>query len=301
MNKAETWRDWQSSSEIRQASSTVYIDELAPAPDPLAFTIITVVKNNVAGFRATAESIVSQNCPSYEWIVIDGGSIDGTEKLIEQFAPYISVAISGEDDGIYDAMNKGLALSRGEFVLFLNSGDVFSKVDSLSHAARLVNDIDDSVSMILAGAICQYPFGHQVVMKPRKVSEYLWHSNPASHQATFIRRHLHQHLPYNKNLIVAADYDLMCRMFQYRPKCAYIDQALVRVSRGGQSFSHRHVLTHFIECIRVQRDVLALPWATIVRSLARRSVSYIGESLLSQRASASVVLYAATKLRRELR
>ena len=86
-------------------------------------SIITVNLNNREGLRKTAESVVSQTYKDYEWIVIDGGSTDGSKELIEQYAEHISYWVSEPDKGIYNAMNKGIRQAHGEYFLFLNSGD----------------------------------------------------------------------------------------------------------------------------------------------------------------------------------
>lgn len=91
----------------------------------MKLTIITVNLNNHVGFRKTAESIVSQSFQDYEWIVIDGGSNDGSKGLIEHYADHIAYWVSEPDKGIYNAMNKGIRRANGEYIMFLNSGDWF--------------------------------------------------------------------------------------------------------------------------------------------------------------------------------
>ena len=88
-------------------------------------SIITVTKNNKFGLQRTLSSIISQTCKDYEIIVIDGLSDDGTLDIIVEYERFLSYYVSEKDDGIYDAMNKGLGHAKGEFVLFLNSGDLF--------------------------------------------------------------------------------------------------------------------------------------------------------------------------------
>ena len=95
-------------------------------------SIITVNLNNREGLRKTAESVVSQTYKDYEWIVIDGGSTDGSKELIEQYAEHISYWVSEPDKGIYNAMNKGIRVAKGEYILFLNSGDYLIDGDMLN-------------------------------------------------------------------------------------------------------------------------------------------------------------------------
>ena len=87
------------------------------------FSIITVVYNNVRDIEHTLKSVVNQSYDHIEYIVIDGQSTDGTLEIIQKYRDKITVLLSEKDKGIYDAMNKGLALATGDYVLFLNSGD----------------------------------------------------------------------------------------------------------------------------------------------------------------------------------
>jgi glycosyltransferase involved in cell wall biosynthesis len=89
----------------------------------MKFSVITINYNNCVGLRKTIESVVAQTFKDFEWIVIDGGSTDGSLKVIEQFASYMAYWVSEPDKGIYNAMNKGIKVATGEYLLFLNSGD----------------------------------------------------------------------------------------------------------------------------------------------------------------------------------
>ena len=104
----------------------------------MKLSIITVNLNNRPGLQKTIESVVSQTYKEFEWIVIDGGSTDGSKELIEEYAEYISYWVSEPDKGIYNAMNKGIAASHGEYLLFLNSGDTLYDEKILN---RVVNSL----------------------------------------------------------------------------------------------------------------------------------------------------------------
>ena len=89
----------------------------------MKLSIITINYNNLAGLQKTIESVVSQTFRDFEWIVIDGGSVDGSRELIERYANSFSYWVSEPDKGIYNAMNKGIVVAKGDYLLFLNSGD----------------------------------------------------------------------------------------------------------------------------------------------------------------------------------
>ena len=89
----------------------------------MKLSIITINYNNKDGLQKTIDSVISQIYKDFEWIIIDGGSTDGSKELIEQYADYITYWVSEPDKGIYNAMNKGIKIAEGEYLLFLNSGD----------------------------------------------------------------------------------------------------------------------------------------------------------------------------------
>ena len=88
-------------------------------------TVVTVVYNGILTLDATIKSVISQTYSNLEYIVVDGGSTDGTLELLKKYNSQISIIISEKDDGLYDAMNKGIALSTGEWICFMNCGDIF--------------------------------------------------------------------------------------------------------------------------------------------------------------------------------
>ena len=100
----------------------------------MKLSIITINLNNKDGLRKTMNSVVYQTFTDYEWIVIDGGSTDGSKELIEQNANHISYWVSEPDRGIYNAMNKGICVAKGEYCLFLNSGDYLIDKNILQQA-----------------------------------------------------------------------------------------------------------------------------------------------------------------------
>jgi putative colanic acid biosynthesis glycosyltransferase len=253
---------------------------LAPA---VKFSIVTVVLNNKEGLERTAQSIVMQRDAAFEWIVIDGGSTDGTLDVISSYGGFISYWQSQEDNGIFDAMNEGLSRATADYILFLNSGDRFASDDSLKIVAQSVAQLARMPAMILAGAFYEYPHGHRMIQQPRKVEGYIQHSNPVSHQATFLSRRLHQQIPYDTSYRIASDYDLICRVFLRDGSCSYVNNVLVVAQRGGSSHSSRQPWTHVRECARVQRKILHTGYGSILRSSIKRLMVYVAENLMSRK------------------
>lgn len=99
----------------------------------MLLSIITVNLNNVHGLQKTMESVIIQTCGSYEWIVIDGGSSDGSKELLEANKELFTHLVSEPDSGVYEAMNKGILLAKGEYLSFMNSGDCFADESVLEY------------------------------------------------------------------------------------------------------------------------------------------------------------------------
>ena len=108
----------------------------------MKFSIITVNYNNKEGLRKTIESVIHQTFNDYEYIIIDGGSTDGSVDIIKEYNDKISYWISEKDKGIYNAMNKGIRVSTGDYLLFLNSGDHLSENNVLEKVFPYLDGTD---------------------------------------------------------------------------------------------------------------------------------------------------------------
>lgn len=260
------------------------------------FSVISVVLNDRTHFKRTADSLLRQSGANFEWIVIDGGSTDGTRELCEEYAEHIAVYTSEPDNGIFDAMNKGLAHASGNYVLFLNAGDRLCE-NALEHVSASLATLSGEESMLFAAALFEYPSGHQYIQRPREIGDYIWHHAPASHQATFFRRDLHQKFLHDPWYRVCADYHSVCSIYVAEPQCGYLDEVVVHCKHGGGSHSHRHPLRLMREAIRTQREVLGIGGGRIAISALRRMVSFTAESLLSYRPLARVAGPVVKRLR----
>ena len=100
----------------------------------MKFTVITINYNNVEGLRQTILSVVGQTCDDFEYVIIDGGSTDGSVGVIKEYEDKITHWVSEKDGGIYNAMNKGVKVAHGEYLIFMNSGDIFFDNKVLSDA-----------------------------------------------------------------------------------------------------------------------------------------------------------------------
>lgn len=196
-------------------------------------SVITVVFNADKVLERTFKSIRDQHYPSIEYIVIDGGSKDNTLNLINQYQSIISKWVSEPDDGLYSAMNKGLKLATGEFVIFLNAGDVFFDNDVLSNifsAAEPYSDVYYGETMIVDEK------GKELGMRRLKAPETLsWESlidgMLVCHQSFIVRRSLSPE--YNEKYKIAADYDWMMNCLKLAKTITNTHLIISRFLDGG--------------------------------------------------------------------
>ena len=165
----------------------------------MRFSVITINYNNRDGLKRTIESVVSQNHSDFEYIIIDGGSTDGSVGVIKEYVEDITYWVSEADKGIYNAMNKGTSHATGDYLIFMNSGDCFHSPDVLSSIPAYQEDI--ICGKILRGN-STIPSGH------RKATITLIDlmRDALPHQAMFIRREIMNRYPYDEKYKVYADW-----------------------------------------------------------------------------------------------
>lgn len=168
----------------------------------MKYSIITINYNNAEGLSQTIKSIVSQTFIDYEFIIIDGGSTDGSVELIKQYTANITYWVSEKDNGIYNAMNKGIIHAQGEYCVFMNSGDYFYD-DNVLKQINVINAEED----VIVGKVSINRSG--MIMSPppiRELSLYHLYSGAIPHQGAFIRTSLLKKHPYDESLRIAADW-----------------------------------------------------------------------------------------------
>lgn len=237
------------------------------------FSIVTVVRNDLDGLRKTAESVCVQQLDDYEWIVIDGASSDGTIAYLNSLQLNSLKWISESDRGIYDAMNKGILLSRGEYLVFLNAGDTFPAANTL----HLVNQSILSAAnpgVLFGGTEYVFPDGKSLFRAPKIISKCIWHGLPANHQASYYSRGALNGFLYDLKYRICGDYYLAAQMYKKKCGVAYLDVPLVKFSVGGASYVNRIPL--FLEPYAIQRDVLGQPLFWRLVSFVKRGISTMG-------------------------
>lgn len=185
----------------------------------MKLSIITINYNNKKGLLKTAESIVAQTHREFEWIVIDGGSTDSSQDVIIQFAKNINYWVSEKDKGVYNAMNKGIKVAKGDYCLFLNSGDRLHAKDTIKDILPELHS-DDIISGDEWWVDQNYQF-KKVNTNPEKLTPYRLLAGILWHQCTFIKRELLNEHPYDESLRISSDweemfYELIVKKGSYR-------------------------------------------------------------------------------------
>lgn len=196
----------------------------APPPHPL-ITVVTVVRNAAATIEATILSVAAQRFPEVEYVVIDGVSTDGTLDILARHATHITVCVSEPDKGIYDAMNKALALAKGRWVLFLGGDDVLTGPDILAQvAARLADE-----NTIYYGDVVLNSSGQRYC---GQINTYKLMQQNICHQAIFYPATVFKRKPYDLHAGLLADYKYNIELwggthpFEYMPlTTAYFEDA----------------------------------------------------------------------------
>jgi len=196
-------------------------------------SVITVVYNNVKDIETTMLSVLNQTYSNIEYIVIDGLSTDGTLREIKKYWHKIKL-ISEKDEGIYDAMNKGLSIATGDYVLFMNSGDEIYAPDTVAKVFAAADDVDiyyGETEMIDAG-------GQSLGQRRHKApNNFTWRSfkygMSVSHQAIYIRRSLTE--PYDGKYQLSADIDWILKAAKKARKIVQVDGYVAKYLVGGMS------------------------------------------------------------------
>lgn len=221
----------------------------------MTISVITINYNNVEGLRRTIESVLDQTSRDYEFVVIDGGSIDGSVDVIKEYETQIDYWVSEPDGGIYPAMNKGVRATHGEYCIFMNSGDEFYANDVIEGVTNLRINED-----IVCGDIC---FGEKNISpNPDKVTMRTFYKHTLYHQASFIKTWLLRNHPYDETMRSAADWKFFMHELVFRNATyKHVPIVIARFEDGGISMtnsdvSHQEVWNELKACFpeRVLED-----------------------------------------------
>ena len=190
-------------------------------PNKPLISIITINYNDKVGLERTLKSVINQTYCDFEYIVIDGGSTDGSKELIEKYNDKVNYWISEPDKGVYNAMNKGILKANGEYLLFLNSGDEFYTLNVLKENLKFIHTHD----LIYFNINVIGEQDNFIKKYPSKISFSYLYNDTLPHPATFIKKHLYAKIGlYDENLKIVSDWKFfILALVKYNSTYQYVD------------------------------------------------------------------------------
>ena len=195
----------------------------------MKLSIITINYNNKAGLQKTIDSVVSQTWRDFEWIIIDGGSTDGSKELIEQYQQHFAYWCSEPDKGVYNAMNKGIAKAKGEYLNFMNSGDSFV-CDS-----TLMDVFTKEISADIVAGPVMLSTGRRLFQYQEDTFQMFMHDG-LCHQSSFIKKNLFENYSYREDYRLVSDWIAFFEwIFLEKRSFHYTDVNIVLYDTNGMS------------------------------------------------------------------
>ena len=195
-------------------------------------SIITINRNNLAGLEATHQSVASQTYRDFEWIVVDGGSTEGDLDFLEQHANEMAWWCSEPDSGVYNAQNKGINHARGEWMIFMNSGDIF-------HDKNVLESVfahEHSADILYGDWVRVYEDDRAEEMHaPKTFSLHGIYQDNICHQAMFIRSSVMKSSPYDESYKIYADWAKWIELTLKKCRFEYLPLYICDFRLGGMS------------------------------------------------------------------
>ncbi len=215
----------------------------------MRLSIITINYNNRDGLVRTIESVRNQTFDDYEWIVIDGGSTDGSRNLIEENKGLFAYWCSEPDKGIYDAINKGIAHASGQYVSCMNSGDEYFSSDTLSRvfASPLTADI------VYGDWYKVYPDRQVLCSMPCPLDFSIFYYHNICHQAMFVRTSALQEKGFDPTYSVCADYARWMEMLFAGATFQRVDAIICSYDMTGVSSQSG---SGWEDCLRIRQEII---------------------------------------------
>jgi glycosyltransferase involved in cell wall biosynthesis len=242
----------------------------APAADGLV-TVITVAFNSIRTLARTIDSIAAQTYPRIEYLIVDGGSSDGTVELLRQREADIDIWLSERDRGISDAFNKGIALASGQFISLVNSDDWMDP----DHLARAVTCLQESGADFAFGNLMVHGDGdapQYVIDGDPQYALRIRHSMPAlSHPSVVCRREVYERYGlYSRDLRIAMDYEWLLRAYKSGARGRYVPEITSHMGGGGVSDLSGHVGLREVRDVSVRHGYSApFAWARYCARVSR--------------------------------
>lgn len=202
----------------------------------MKLSIITINFNNRDGLRKTIESVVNQTWQEFEYIIIDGGSTDGSVEVIKEFADRIDYWVSEPDKGIYNAMNKGVAVARGTYCQFLNSGDTLSDANVVKCIVRVLED------KAIYFTRTRFMDTLEIITAPQQITMRTLFKRSLPHPSSYIQRQFLLKFPYDETLRIVSDWKFWIQAIILE-NCSYdiLDLIAVDFDTNGISAKQKNI------------------------------------------------------------
>lgn len=236
-------------------------------------TVITVVYNAVDTIERTIKSIISQTYQNIEYIIIDGGSTDGTIDVINKYREKISNFVSEKDAGIYDAMNKGIRAATGEIIALLNADDWYSSQNVIDSVVRTFKNTSAEIVYGDALMLNWRNSGNDYIFCENQPLEDMWWCMSIPHPATFVKKTVYDRVGiFDQNYKIAGDYEFILRCYSSNVVFKKIPEILVNFPDGG--FSAKNLEINDIEALNVITKYYSMcPNKAIVRGKIHERIS----------------------------
>jgi glycosyltransferase involved in cell wall biosynthesis len=236
----------------------------------MKFTVITVCRNSEKVLARALSSLRQQTYQDREWVVIDGLSSDATLQIVRSYSEGIGALISESDGGIYDAMNKGITVAKGDIIFFLNSDDAFHDESVLKDVAATFEAFP-SLELLFGNVVYQSPTG-RVLRTFAHINADTLIFEDLCHQAVFARRSLFERIGgFDERFRLNADYDWLIRVFHSRARWHRLDRNVAIFSTGGAHMKNPAELSAERREVRLQYiSPMALALGGLQRRITRR-------------------------------
>ncbi len=221
----------------------------------MKISIITVVWNNEATIKDAINSVLSQTYKDIEYIIVDGASTDGTIEIVKSYGDKITKFISEADKGLYDAMNKGIALATGDVVGILNSDDFYIDDHVIENVVKVFHE--KNVDSMFADLVYVKPDNLQKVVRYYDSSKFLpdkfQYALYPAHPTFFVKKWVYDKYGlYKTDYKIVADFDIMARfLYTHNISYAYLNQPIIKMRVGGVSTSLSSLWINTLEQLRV--------------------------------------------------
>lgn len=206
----------------------------------MKISVITVCLNSVDTIEHTIKSVLQQTYCNIEYIVIDGGSSDGTLEILKKYGSRITKIISEKDSGIFSAINKGIKIASGDIISILHSNDIFNNKYTLENISK--SFIKNKCEVLLSNIFFKRDFKNNSILRyyssryfKKKLLKF---GVSPPHTGTFIKKSIYSHTIYNENYLIAGDFDFFVKIFLIKDlNFYYHDEYTVIMLDGGKSTS----------------------------------------------------------------